>query len=61
VYGNDDKPQPIEYVHKLKITAERKNPPRVAKDKLLPGNFKGLKTRESVGVRVKGKRGILMR
>jgi len=57
MYRNDDKPQPIEYVPQLKITAERENPPRVAKDKLLPGNFKGMTTSESVGSKRKGKTG----
>jgi len=57
MFRNDDKPQLIEYVPQLKITAERENPPRVAKDKLLPGNFKGMTTSESVGSKRKGKTG----
>ena len=51
--------KPLDYVARPKIAPSRENPGRLAKDKILPGDFKGMTTNDSAGSKRKGKTGNL--
>jgi hypothetical protein len=58
-YRNEEDVKPLDYVARPKIAPSRENPSRLAKDKILPGNFTGMTTNDSSGSKRKGKTGNL--
>jgi len=58
-FRNEENIKPLDYVAQQKITPSRDNPSRLAKDKILPGNFTGMTTNDYAGSKRKGKTGNL--
>ena len=54
-FRNEENIKALDYVARQKITPSRDNPSRLAKDKILPGDFKGMTTNDSAGSKRKGK------